>query len=429
MAIFQKGLLLFFILTTAFELQAQSSPMVRNYIETYRSIAVTEMQRTGIPASIKLAQGILESAAGQSDLAIHANNHFGIKCGSGWNGATYSKEDDDFDTCGVLCKSCFRSYGDAIESYMAHSEFLRNPAKTSRYGFLFTLDPTDYKGWANGLKKAGYATNPKYAAQLIKTIEDYKLYEYDSVNPNDILADNSTNPTPPAYTPGEQKKQQYRNKVSTINDVKYILVRDKSTLIDLAAQYDVRIHRLQDYNPQIKESTIALPYETKIYLQPKRNSYRGKNKWHYVKNGEDTRAIAEMYAVREESLRRRNHLTNSEQPAIGERLALRGWGIFIHKPVISKKQKSILPSKPTITTPDDQHEIVAVNPKNNEVIAGNNKQAPRQTASASSIYHEVEKGDTLYNISKRYNASVDTIRTLNNIQDNDIKIGQQIRVR
>ena len=125
---------------------------VANYILTYRDIAVKEMERTGIPASIKLAQGILESGAGKSELSVNANNHFGIKCGKDWNGQSYSLEDDDFDTVGVLTKSCFRVYNDATESYIAHSEFLRNPAKNSRYGFLFALDPRDYKEWAYRLK-------------------------------------------------------------------------------------------------------------------------------------------------------------------------------------------------------------------------------------------------------------------------------------
>lgn len=384
------------------------------------------MQRTGIPASIKLAQGIMESAAGQSDLAIHANNHFGIKCGRDWSGASYAKHDDEFDSCGVITNSCFRSYADATESYLAHSEFLRNPAKTSRYGFLFNLDRMDYKGWANGLRQAGYATNPKYATLLIRTIENYELYQYDQLAPEDILADAGTQgkTLPPAYTPAEQKRQRSSNKVTTINDVRFVLVRDGSTLIDLAGRYNIPVRKLKDYNPALANVTNALPAETRVFLQPLRRSYRGKNKWHYVKQGEDTRIIAGMYALQESALRSRNHLSGQDQPAIGERIALRGWKMFIKKPVTRSEKKSILPEKPLITTPDDQHSLAVDNNAKCATPPGVTAQAGK----GSIRYHRVEKGDTLYNISKRYNSDVDTLRRLNGIDSNDIKIGQQLKL-
>src|SRR5688500_8307242 len=149
------------------------------YIELYKDIAVSEMMRTGIPASIKLAQAIHESACGKSDLACKANNHFGIKCGNDWNGKKYNQEDDDYKD-GELVKSCFREFRTVYDSYIAHSDFLTDPAKSKRYGFLFELDQTDYKGWARGLAKAGYATDPQYANKIIDLIEKYELYQYDS---------------------------------------------------------------------------------------------------------------------------------------------------------------------------------------------------------------------------------------------------------
>ncbi len=408
-------LILLILVPPAFS-QAQNSKLVHDYIAAYRDIAITEMQRTGIPASIKLAQGIMESGAGRSDLALHANNHFGIKCGGDWIGETYCQNDDEFDSTGTITPSCFRKYGDATESYIAHSEFLRNPAKTSRYGFLFNLDPTDYKSWAYGLKEAGYATNPQYAKQLIQTIEKYQLYQYDLVKPDDIIADagDSKQPLPPAYTPAEQKRQYKANKISSINDVKFILVKDGSTLMDLADKYDIRIRRLQEYNPQISSTSTKLAYESKVYLNPLRNSYRGKNKWHYVKRGESMATIADMYAIRESALRQRNHLSRDEQPAIGERIALRGLAMFISKPVIQKEHKSILPDKPLLHTPDPDHDITA-----------RNNNAP--TVAANNIYM-VQKGDTLYSIARRFNISVDKIKTLNNLDGNDIKIGQSLRM-
>jgi flagellum-specific peptidoglycan hydrolase FlgJ len=153
--------------------------LTENYIYTYKNIAISEMKRTGIPASIKLAQGILESDLGRSPLANLANNHFGIKCGKDWGGEVFYKLDDDTDSTGTLIESCFRAFSSGAESYTAHSEFLTNPAKASRYGFLFDLASTDYVGWANGLKFAGYASDPSYPQKLIKIIENNKLYLFD----------------------------------------------------------------------------------------------------------------------------------------------------------------------------------------------------------------------------------------------------------
>lgn len=142
------------------------------YIEQFKFLAISEMDRSGIPASIKMAQGLLESMAGRSELAIQANNHFGIKCKNNWNGETYQYEDDDYNTSGQLIASCFRSYSSAIDSYKDHSDFLMN---RPRYKELFNLSKTDYTSWAYGLKRCGYATDPNYAERLIRTIQKYNL--------------------------------------------------------------------------------------------------------------------------------------------------------------------------------------------------------------------------------------------------------------
>ncbi len=146
------------------------------YMDRFKTIAMEEMRRSGIPASIKMAQGIMESMAGRSELAVNANNHFGIKCKANWQGGTYLYVDDDRDSTGNLIQSCFRLYPSPEDSYYDHSEFLRN---RSRYKSLFSLPLSDYQGWANGLKKAGYATDPNYATKLIQTIERYNLYVLD----------------------------------------------------------------------------------------------------------------------------------------------------------------------------------------------------------------------------------------------------------
>ena len=147
-----------------------------NYIDQYNELAVIEMYRTGVPASITLAQALHESNLGKSALATRANNHFGIKCKSYWNGSTYYHEDDDLDETGKLIESCFRAYDTVHDSYIDHSNFLKY---TQNYQKLFTIDKRDYKGWAYGLKSSGYATDIKYSEKLIKYIEKYQLNQYD----------------------------------------------------------------------------------------------------------------------------------------------------------------------------------------------------------------------------------------------------------
>ena len=160
--------ILLIILSLSCRVSAQTPEQVNAYINTYKFLAIAEMQRSGVPASIILAQGIHETSAGTSDLVIASNNHFGIKCKATWTGQTVYHDDD-------AKGECFRSYAIAADSYRDHSDYLK---QTPRYAFLFKLNPEDYEGWAYGLKKAGYATNIKYSQILIKLIEDYDLEKY-----------------------------------------------------------------------------------------------------------------------------------------------------------------------------------------------------------------------------------------------------------
>ena len=156
-----------------------------NYIDQYKDLAVAEMYRSGIPASIILAQGILESSNGTSELALNSKNHFGIKCKSYWKGRTYYHKDDDYDKKGKLLDSCFRAYEDVIDSYVDHSNFLMY---TAHYSVLFQYDRTDYFSWATGLKSCGYATDKAYAKKLISKIELYDLHSFDLwQNPFELL--------------------------------------------------------------------------------------------------------------------------------------------------------------------------------------------------------------------------------------------------
>ena len=201
---------LFLLLVTMATLSARANDYTLAYIEQYKTIVINEMQRTGIPASIKMAQAILESGSGRSTLAKQSNNHFGIKCGKDWKGKEVYRHDDDYRD-GLLVRSCFRAYDDPYDSFIAHSDFLSNPY-SKRYKFLFNLDPTDYNAWAHGLKKAGYATDPAYPSKLISLIEKYQLYTLDQqltreaeeliafesqsqdVEENETITDRETNP-------------------------------------------------------------------------------------------------------------------------------------------------------------------------------------------------------------------------------------------
>src|SRR5690606_7158211 len=171
---------------------------------------------------------MLESNCGRSDLACKANNHFGIKCGGEWSGGTYHKEDDDYRN-GKLVPSCFREFSSALESFVAHSDFLRDPRKAHRYGPLFQLDPRDYKGWAHGLSKAGYATDPHYPQRLIRLIEQYELHRFDHLTADEVLAQAST-PRPPSPKPGAGRRA-----VREVNGVRYVTALNHDQLAAIAA--------------------------------------------------------------------------------------------------------------------------------------------------------------------------------------------------
>lgn len=230
------------------------------YAQRFKDIAIAEMQRTGIPASIKLAQGILESGSGRSELAVRANNHFGIKCGGTWTGRTYYKKDDERDPSGNPIPSCFRRYERPEESFLDHSEFLRDPRRAARYGFLFNLDPTDYRAWAIGLQTVGYATSPNYAERLIELIENLRLYEYDQ--PGATVA-----PSPGAVVP---ERIPPRERIQYVNDLRVVYSRPGETIADIARIYQLDPNDVADYNDRAFAPGDRLPVGTRIFLQPKR---------------------------------------------------------------------------------------------------------------------------------------------------------------
>lgn len=224
-----------------------------SYIDAFKGVAITEMNKYGIPASITLAQGILESGSGSSDLAKYANNHFGIKCTSDWKGKAYYKDDDQKD-------DCFRVYKDPHESYKDHSEFL----KRKRYAALFELDKNDYKNWAIGLKNAGYATNPKYPELLINLIEKYKLYQYDqSESEREKLArEDKVFKEINANIPNEKKLYTPVNVApkdppKTLENGKYHTVLQGETLYKISQLYKISIDELKSLN-QLPDNNIKI---------------------------------------------------------------------------------------------------------------------------------------------------------------------------
>jgi LysM repeat protein len=389
-----------------------------SYIEQYQSLAVSEMQRTGIPASIKMAQALIESNAGKSELATRANNHFGIKCGGDWNGPGYHKEDDDYDASGKLKKSCFRHFSDVEESYVAHSEFLRNPAKSNRYGFLFELPPTDYKSWAEGLKKAGYATNPNYARTLIKVIEDYKLYELDMAA-GDIVVQTKASLIIDEPTPIQSNREtghRYTQRVVMNNGVPMVFARVGDTPAKIADRTGASLTRILRYNERLTHAENKLTYGERIYLSRKKSHLRAKeSEWHIVQEHENMYMIAQLYGIRLAKLMKRNHLKKGEEPRPGSRINI---------------QRSIpISQKPALKGASYHHEshkanipATKINADAQEAIRDSDD-TPKATRE-----HIVTAGDTLFNIAKRYGVSVESIRVLNGLKDDQIQLGQLLQI-
>ena len=313
---------------------AQPDPVVVEYIKKYKDLAIAEMQRTGIPASIKLAQGIHETSAGTSDLVMRSNNHFGLKCKSEWTGMTVKHTDD-------APNECFRKYDSPLDSYKDQSNYLKG---TPRYAALFELDPTDYKAWAFGLKKAGYATNPKYSQVLIKLIEDYDLQDYTMIalgklksgqetlakkeNKNSEIIIPSEKPVVMPAEPEiviyskKETKPDYPNGEFKINETKVIYAKKGTSYLSIAEKYSIPLARIFEFNEMKVQE--AVEKDQLIYIMRKRKV--GLSEQHTVKPGETLADIAQTEALRIESLLEYNFLQPNMQPAIGSVLYLRTKG-------------------------------------------------------------------------------------------------------
>ena len=396
-----KKLHLALALATLFtgQLFGQSSAVIRQYIQQYKEIAMEEMKRTGVPAAITLAQGIHETSAGQSDLVLKSNNHFGIKCKSEWKGPSVSHDDD-------ARGECFRKYETPEESYRDHSDFL---AKRPYYASLFQLDPTDYEAWAYGLKKAGYATNPKYPQILIKLIRDYNLQDYTLIamgrkadedpNGGQWVKNKELNKNSDRVV-AQARKTIYPNGVFKINNTRVVFVPKGASFLSVASEYNVPLKRLFEFN-DMNEQDVA-DEDMLIYIQRKRKT--GANEFHTVADGETLHQIAQTEAIRLESLLSYNFLKADMQPEPGSTLYLH------HR---APAMPRLLTSSALVT----------------EVSKSNNLAKSSEEESNSFILHTVRPKETVYSISKRYAVNQQDVLKWNDLQGTDLKTGQQLRIK
>lgn len=283
--------------------QMKWNQQYQTYINQYKDLAIEEMEKYHIPASITLAQGLFESRAGLSDLVTHGNNHFGIKC-HGWAGASVYHDDDESN-------ECFRAYNNALESYEDHSKFISN---NSRYSNLFKLDNTNYRAWAYGLKDCGYATNPQYADKLIQIIELYKLYEYDKARSYDrFMAARSGNDHP-------SQQGQLLHPIHIYNKNYYLVARDGDTFRSIGEEVNISYRAIAKYNERDKKD--VLQKGDIIYLKKKRKKADKiyKNRPHVVKAGESMYGISQQYGVRLKSLYKKNDLSPDYQIHVGDKI-------------------------------------------------------------------------------------------------------------
>lgn len=307
------------------------SDAVLKYIDKFKDIAMREMEVYKIPASITLAQGLLESGNGNSELAKRSNNHFGIKCHKSWKGKRTYHDDD-------AKGECFRVYDSPADSYRDHSLFLANG---ERYAFLFDLKITDYKGWAKGLKKAGYATLPTYAHVLIKLIEDYNLTQYDQMvvkgkfkykenkshkeikeEKRNKKADNSI-----VYTPFKIEDAEVVDKtadgryIRVNNGAKFIYAKEGDNIYNLSSLFGIYDYQLVKYNNLGKRA--AFREDEIVYIEPKKRKAMRRYKYHTIQKGETLSHVSRLYAVKLKSLYKMNDMDENSVLHIGENIRLR----------------------------------------------------------------------------------------------------------
>jgi LysM repeat protein len=356
---------------------AQVSADVLKYIEQYKEVAIKEMLEYKIPASITLAQGIHESSWGKSKLSLNSNNHFGIKCHKEWCGPTYKHDDD-------APQECFRVYERAEDSYKDHSAFLKT---RPRYSFLFDLDPKDYKGWARGLKSAGYATNPNYPSIIIKLIEDYKLYELDRA------IDTLTTPSPklevsiPTSVPIQKKEISLTRVI--VNGRNAVLNDGNATLDDIAQKFNLTKEKLYEWNDRVNYHT-PFKKDENIFIEEKKEDCEYQQ--YVLEEGETLLDVSQKFGIKLDALCKRNNVNRWDVPTNDEVIVLRGTREY----PIHLKNRTTSSEKPT---------------------------------NISNVkYHTVDTKDTLFSISQKYNVSLQELKKWNKLSNSAIKVGQRLRV-
>ncbi len=302
-----RALTLFLVLSLNFTgLSAQSRQTRQEYVARYSQIAIDHMEKYGIPASITMAQGILESDSGNSELSRSSNNHFGIKCKSNWTGRSVSYDDD-------AKGECFRAYDSVEESYEDHAIFLDS---SPRYDSLFAYSSTDYESWARGLKAAGYATAPHYASLLIKIIEDEKLHLLDSDNGSQVYASRhqeqgkeitgeSGDIDPDNYGVTINAHKGYN--IERTNGLYFTRAKGGDTLETLSTTFEISAGNLRRFNDLKKDATIA--EGDIIFIERKRAKWEGDDKRsHQTQEGETLYSISQRYGIRYKALRRLNSM-------------------------------------------------------------------------------------------------------------------------
>ncbi len=296
---------IFLLISFLYMLSAVSGPRIKwnqtyqTYINQYKDLAIEGMLKYGVPASITLAQGLLESGAGRSELVVQGNNHFGIKC-HGWSGRTVYHDDDERG-------ECFRAYDNAFGSFEDHCLFLRN---RPRYRSLFSLDRSDYRGWAYGLKRAGYATNPAYAQSLINIIELYQLYEYDKAKDYDRFMSKHSGENVPVKSADNAAPSARTvsglHPIHKYNDNYYIVVREGDTFKSLGKELDLSYRKIAKYNERKKGDQLIPGEYIWLKKKQKRAPKNFKKHPHHVRKAESMYDIAQTYGIRLKSLVKKN---------------------------------------------------------------------------------------------------------------------------
>ncbi|HUZ60941.1 MAG TPA: glucosaminidase domain-containing protein [Hanamia sp.] len=385
-------IILFFSLVFSFDSSAQTMT-AQQYILKYKDLAISEMKRMGVPAAITLAQGLLETQNGNSGLLKESNNHFGIKCKSTWTAETVRHDDD-------APGECFRKYKSAEDSYRDHSNFLRG---SSRYYFLFKLNPTDYKDWAYGLYKAGYATNPQYPEILIKNIEQYNLQQYTLEGLNDVppfvASQYKDNPeTIPSQSDFNLDSNLTQPINLTINGSKALYVPKGTSLLAIATEHNINLDKLLAINDLTKDG--ILDKNQYVFLEKKQK----EGATDYCISGPDETLydISQRYGVILQNLYNYNQLTPDDFITAGTKIFLK---------------------------PNELSAIsYQLSAGSNQSLTSNQNAERSRLKTGSSATHEVLPRENLYTISKKYGVTIKELKDWNNISGNHLQIGQKLIV-